>query len=394
MKGEGRWLVHGISEAVLGLASRIAEPGRGIGAGRDVQGGPSPTRTAGSGARRIDTRRVKPPASAALLAIALTACSAGAPSPVSPPSSSTPVPSSAATSTDGLPSPSPTVGGSASVRCDIFDTLLQVDRLLAGQTYEAHFLTIGGRISISIWLVDRAIDPATSAAGLGAANREAISTGLSVSYRIVDQIPCARQVFEIVNPMIVDAKYQAWYMEFIPVEAFTDLRDPTTEQLIEAVNRTGAETRGRAVPPVSPRPVSPRPATGAPATCTWTQARAGIAALEGSAPRNVAAYPIVDGGRGTGTGRSGSGDVEVEVQWDLHDRSETADAVTLQRLGWIADALACFSTRVDQLEFFVVDPSGGLVVYARVPGAQIQPGGRPLPLALIYLRHSPSGSLH
>jgi hypothetical protein len=304
-----------------------------------------------------------------------------------------PVPPSAAASTDGPASLWPTVGGSASVRCDIFDTLLQVDRLLAGQTYEAHFLTISGRMSISIWLVDRAIDPATSAASLAAANREAISTALSISYRVVDQIPCARQVFEIVNPMIVDAKYQAWYMEFIPVEAFTDLRDPTTEQLIEAVERTGADTLGRALPPVSPRPVSPQPATGASGTCTWSQARAGIAALEGSARRNVAAYPIVDGGRVIGSRGSGSGDVDVEVQWDVHDRSETTDAVTLQRLGWIADALACFSPRVDQLEFFVVDQSGGLVVYARVPGAQIQPGGRPLSLASIYVRHTPSQSL-
>lgn len=333
------------------------------------------------------------PVFAALLAIALTACSSSTPSPVSPPTGSTPVPTTAATSADGAASPSFTVGGSASVRCDIFDTLLRVDRLLAGQTYEAHFLTIGGRMSISIWLVDRAIDPATSVAGLGAANREAISTALSISYRVVDQIPCARQVFEIVNPMIVDAKYQAWYVDFIPVEAFADLREPTTAQLIDAVNRTGVETRGRALPPVSPGPVSPRPATGAPGTCTWTQARAGIAALEGSARRNVAAYPIVDGGLVTGSGGSGHGDVDVEVQWDVHDRSETTDTVTLQRLGWIADALACFSTRVDQLEFFVVDPSGGLVVYARVPGAQIQPGGRPPPRALIYLRHAPSNSL-
>jgi hypothetical protein len=49
--------------------------------------------------------------------------------------------------------------------------------------------------------------------------------------------------------------------------------------------------------------------------------------------------------------------------------------------------LSCMAPKIGQLELFVVDRAGHLVVYARVPGSLVKPGGKPPPRSAIYLRH-------
>ena len=78
--------------------------------------------------------------------------------------------------------------------------LAQVDQLLAGQDFQAHYLTIGDKFTLPVWLVDPEIDPAAPPSGLAAAGRQDQARGLSISYQLVDQIPCAQRVFDQVNP--------------------------------------------------------------------------------------------------------------------------------------------------------------------------------------------------
>jgi hypothetical protein len=260
--------------------------------------------------------------------------------------------------------------------------LTQVHQLLAGQDFEAHYLTIGGKLTLSIWLVDPQIDPATPKSGLAAADREALHRGLSLSYQVVNQIPCIQPVFDQVNPMIVDGRFQHWYKDFLPVEAFVGLHDPTTDELIAAVKATGTA-------PEEPRSaVPPAAQTSTAGSCGWSEARAAIHAYLG-ADANTAAYLIIGAGlvaqgNSTPTMRD---DVGVEVQWPVRDAAGAADPLVRERLGHVAEALACLSPAINSLEAFVVGPTGRTLVYAVVPGSIIRARLIPLPPGGIRLYH-------
>jgi len=287
------------------------------------------------------------------------------------------------------PSPTPTVPATRSPSptpepCDAAWIRIQVQQMLAGRTFEAHYLTIDDQLTLSVWLVDPEID-AAARTGLSAGNRQALETGLTLSYRIVDEIPCVAQVFENVNPMIVDSHYGSWYIDIIPVRAFVGLRSPTTADLIEAVTRSGAgPADGRRTMPPGDQPAPS-------GSCTWPQARRLLAAHLDPEPANSAAYLIVGGGIAAGS-RYGnpSTDVAVQAQIEARQDADMDDSVVMARLNLLAADLGCLSPPVDQLELFVVDGSGRLAVYARVPGALIGPDAGLLPPGMVVLYHYPA----
>lgn len=295
-------------------------------------------------------------AAAAALCVTLVGCSGQTASP-----SSAPTPAS-------TPAPSP------SFNCTAALVLAQVDQLLAGQDFEAHYLTTGDKFTLSVWLVDPEIDPATPLSGMAAADHQALTRGLSISYHLVDQIPCAQRVFDQVNPMIVDGRFQHWYKDFLPISAFVGLHDPTTDDLIAAVEATGTALE-------EPRAAVPQAAqTPAASSCGWSEARAAIHAYFG-AEDNTAAYLII-GSRLVDQGSptpNAPDDVGVEVQWPVRDTAEAADPLVRERLGHVAEALACLWPAIDSLEAFVVDPAGRTIVYAVVPGSIIRARIIPLP---------------
>jgi hypothetical protein len=286
------------------------------------------------------------------------------------------VPTPAAT-----PAPTPSASPS-SLGCTAGLVLSQVDQLVAGQDFEAHYLTIGDKFTLSVWLVDPEIDPATPASGLTAADHLALARGLSLSYQIVDQIPCARRVFDQVNPMIVDGRFQHWYKDFLPIGAFLGLHEPTTDELIAAVEAAGTALE-------EPRAELPQAAqTPAMGSCDWPQVRAAIHAYFG-ATDDTAAYLIIGARlvKQSNAAPNSPDDVGVEVQWSVRGTAEAADPVVRERLGHVAAALACLWPAVDSLEAFVVDPSGRTLVYAVVPGSVIRARTIPLPPGGVRVYH-------
>ena len=272
--------------------------------------------------------------------------------------------------------------------CAAAQVLIQVKDLLTGQDFEAHYLTIAGQLTLSVWLVDPEIDSSATDANLAANNRKALARGLSLSYQIVDQIPCVRYVFPQVNPMIVDGLFQHWYRDFLPTGAFVGLHDPTTDDLIAAVQGTGHE-------PADGRKKAPQAGQPAPVgSCDWPEAKKAVRAYLGTED-NTAAYLLI-GASPIGQNRwtpNPLDDVGVEVQWVIHDDAEAADSIVLERLGHLAQALTCLWPAIDSLEGFVVDETGQLVVYAIVPGSIIRAGAIPLPRgAVILQRVTPSAS--
>ena len=307
-------------------------------------------------------------AAAAALCMTLTGCSGQTASP-----SSAPTPA---------PTPTPSATPSPSFSCTAALVLAQVHQLFAGQDFEAHYLTIGDKFTLSVWLVDPEIDPATPLSGMAAADRQALERGLSISYQVVDQIPCAQRVFDQVNPMIVDGRFQHWYKDFLPVSAFVGLHEPTTDDLIAAVEATGTALE-------EPRATVPQSAqTSAASSCGWSEARAAIHAYLG-AEANTAAYLII-GARLVAPGNptpNSPDDVGVEAQWPVRDTAEAADPLVRERLDRVAEALACLWPAIDSLEAFVVDPAGRTVVYAVVPGSVIRARAIPLPPGGVRIYH-------
>ena len=303
-------------------------------------------------------------AAAAALCITLAACSGQTASPSS------------------APTPAPTPAPSPLLNCTAALVLAQVDQLLAGQDFEAHYLTIGDKFTLSVWLVDPKIDPTTPLAGMATADRQAVERGLSISDEIVEKIPCAQRVFDQVNPMIVDGRFQHWYRDFLPVSAFAGLHNPTTDDLIAAVEATGTALE-------EPRATVPQAArTPAASSCGWSEARAAIHAYFG-AEDNTTAYLIigarlVDQGNTTPTAPD---DVGVEVQWTVRGAAETADPLVRERLGHVAEAVACLWPAIDSLEAFVVDPAGRTMAYAVVPGSIIRARTIPLPPSSVRIFH-------
>ena len=318
----------------------------------------------------MDLDRVTSKLAAAALCLAVVGCSWQTASPSPQP---TPV---------ARPTSSPTLSPSPSLNCSAALVLAEVDQLLAGQDFEAHYLTIGDKFTLSVWLVDPDIDPATRLPGMPAADRQALERGLSISYQMVDRIPCTQRVFDQVNPMVVDGQFQHWYRDFLPVSAFVGLHDPTTDDLI-----AGVEAAGTALE--EPRATVPQAIqTPAASSCDWSEARAAIHAYFG-AEDNTAAYLIIGSGlveQGKPTPNAAD-DVGVEVQWPVRDTAEAADPLVRERLGHVAEALACLWPAIDSLEAFVVDPAGRTIVYAVVPGSIIRARTIPLPPGGVRVYH-------
>ena len=308
-------------------------------------------------------------AASAALCMTLVGCY-GQSAPISSGSTSTPAPTATPTPT---PTPLP------SSNCAASQVLAQVHNLLAGQDFEAHYLTIGDKFTLSVWLVDPEIDPATPLSGMAAADRRALERGLSLSYQMVDQIPCVQSAFDQVNPMIVDGHFQHWYKDFLPVDAFVGLHDPTTDELVAAVKATGTALEE---PRVTVPPAVHTPTAG---SCGWSDARAAIQAYFG-AEANTAAYLIIGAGLVGGNPRPTiPEDVGVEVQWTVGGAAGAADPLVRERISHVAEALACLWPAIDSLEAFVVDPSGRTIVYAVVPGSIIRARTIPLPPGSVRL---------
>lgn len=320
------------------------------------------------------TRRTRLTVAATALCAILAACSAPAEASRSPSGAGATV-----VATTSVPLPPITADPRPSAGCSPALVLDQVDDMLAGGDFEAHYLTIADKFTLSIWFVDPELDPDTPALEMASASRRALARGLSLSYRVIDVVPCAGRVFDQINPMIVDSLHRHWYKDFLPVSAFAGLHDPSTADLIAAVEATGTaleKPRGR-VPPAVP--------SRSPGSCGWSDARAAIHRYLGDTD-NTAAYLIIGAGLvPAADGSTPTEDVGVEVQWPVAARSETTDPIVRERLGHVATALACLEPPIDSLEAFLVDRAGHTAAYVVVTGVALRTPTIPLPAGSVRI---------
>lgn len=286
-------------------------------------------------------------------------------------SGNTPPPDNIVLSSDTIP-PTPAV-------CGAIDVLGQIDELLIGRTFEAHYLTTNRELTLSIWMVDPEIDPQATADNLLENNQRAARSGLMLFQEIIEHIPCIREVFVNANPMIVDRLYQGWYRDVIPIHDFPQKTDHQYDNLVNGMlssNLSYGFQRNK--------PPQPEDQVRLPDACTWSEARAAIEQNFGPERRNTAAYIIIDAPDGTVAQPEG---VLVEVQWDVQNATDLESAAILQNLDHVAEALSCLWPPVDQVETFIVDAYGQLMVFAAVPGSLIREGKIPLPPDRVLLEY-------
>lgn len=266
--------------------------------------------------------------------------------------------------TDGLQpatvpfSPAPSVILTpATSPCDPGWVLRQVDELLTGESFEAHYLTINREFILSVWLVDPQLDPAARGDAAEENSARAFLRGASISHRLAYAIPCVRELFDGINPMVVDRDYTGWYIDIIPMRAIPMIENPTDEELTEAIWRSGMEYAYRRTTHIPPG------YSAVEGSRTWLDVRAAVGEVFGPGRRNAAAYPII-----------GEGEVLVQVQWDARSDEEMTDEAIREQIGLLAEPLAGLSPPIDKLEIFIVDGEGRLRVYAQASGATIRGG--------------------
>jgi hypothetical protein len=241
-----------------------------------------------------------------------------------------------------------------------------VDEMLAGSEYEAHYLTLNHQLTLSIWLVEPGLNPEASGDDLKANNRLALRRGVSLAQQVTRQIPCARQLFVNINPMIVDEHYNSWYISIIPLHTLLlmeDLDEADRESAIEKMEIEFATQRR--IPPPKVGPDHPADA------CAWQEARDNIQSLWGAERRNTAAYILIGDQTVSPSNRDANHSALVQAQWDVQTPEEMEVETIRKNLGQLSAALGYLSPPVDMLEVFIVDEQGQLLVYAAVPGEAI-----------------------
>lgn len=265
--------------------------------------------------------------------------------------------------------------------CSPDEVLHQVDMMLAGSTFEAHYLTINRQLVLSIWLVDPELDPDASEGDILENSRQAFLLGASISHEVAWQIPCTGEVFEGINPMIVDRDYNSWYVDIIPMRALLQVEHPTDEELVASIERSGMEIAYlRRTSPQGGEHAAPEDA------CTWPEARAEIQEFFGAERRNAAAY-LISGYQAASGYTSLPPQVFVQIQWDVTTPEEADDRILLDNIERASKPLSCLSPPVDRVEIYIVDEDGQLLVFGLIPGKFIREQIFPLPVDQISLVH-------
>ncbi|MBN1797932.1 MAG: hypothetical protein JW822_05125 [Spirochaetales bacterium] len=255
-------------------------------------------------------------------------------------------------SQSGLPATEQSADTVSANECKAADILPQVDALLAGHTFESHYLIIRNQFVLSIWLVIPELDPCATKNEVAANSRLAFVKGIRICHIVASQIPCVREVFNAINPMIVDKRYNCWYRDIIPLQNLPADQSPSDEELIQAVTRRDMKySYSRTIPPRM------QDYADILDTTAWKEFRASIQRILCKKPGrcNCAAYPMYLNDY-----------CIVQVYWQALTEKDLTDTYALECMTQIAQSFATISLAITRLEMSVVNNDGKLAVYGKV----------------------------
>ncbi len=260
--------------------------------------------------------------------------------------------------------------------CKAADILPQVDALLTGFTFESHYLIIRNQFVLSIWLVMPELDSYATKDEVAANSRLAFVKGLRICHTVALKIPCVREVFSAINPMIVDEKYNCWYRDIIPLRNLPLEENPSDDELVQsAIRRDMKYSYSRTVAP------NIKNYADIPGISAWKEFRKSIRQLlcRGPGRCNAAAYPMFL-----------KDYCIVQVYWEVSTEKDLEDSYVFERMAQIAQSFAGIELPIARLDMSMVNDDGKLTVFGKIDGYAFHVGADILSLKNeIHIYHMP-----
>jgi len=238
------------------------------------------------------------------------------------------------------PSSTPTQRPSPTPSCDLQEAIHLVKETVQYEENAVHFLDIAGTASLAVWYVDPELTPRPSAEVLAAQLEQAKLRAVEVAARANAASPCVSQLFDVINPIVVDSQYQGWFSGQLAPRYIPSPDDLSSEELASAAGsfRVGYE-----------RTSLGHSFSGG--NCRWPEARDRLQSHFSSERELVSFYFVVD-----------DLGAHVWVQWD-----GPADMIMMTvNLGNVFLALDCFSPEAEII-FIIVDEGGVAQLMGVVP---------------------------
>lgn len=241
----------------------------------------------------------------------------------------TPTPTSTAT-----PRPS------ATPSCDLDATLRTIKAMIPYDEYAVQFSNIAGTASLLVWYVDPELEPYPSTDRLQEELKGAILRAALLSTQVKAASPCTEKLFDVINPVVVDEKYQGWFSGQIrPTDLFGG-----PEYTKEEISYIADAFQVGYLRTTLKHPYQK-------GSCDWTEARDRLQSHFAADRELVTFYFVIDD--------VGS---NVWVQWD-----GPADPIFgTVNLGNVFLALDCFSPNAN-IFYLIVDENGIVQQFGVVP---------------------------
>ncbi|HSG45462.1 MAG TPA: hypothetical protein VLA72_20130 [Anaerolineales bacterium] len=242
----------------------------------------------------------------------------------------------------------PTVTPSPVPACNAVDVLKNIKANIPYKEFEVYFNTIEGLTFLTIWYVDPEIDPDSSSEDVDQNAMIAMRNAAITSLQLTQLDSCIADLFDAVNPIVVDSNYNGWFSAQVDPNNLPDSDDPSESELssIEASFVIGYSREN------VPVPLPPAP-TG---SCTWQETRTKIQQHFSAERENVMFSFVIDD---VGT--------NVWAQWD----GPTGFLATVSILN-IAMELDCLHPSPTQLIMIVVNEQGKVGMIAILPEIGIE----------------------
>lgn len=244
--------------------------------------------------------------------------------------------------------------------------LPEVRLLLPNRESQAHLITIARDYVLALYLCDPTLDRGAAGDAVAYNTRRAVLYGARQAQAIVRRLPCIASLCTAINPMVVDAAQNVWYIDILPMGTLTALTAPDDEELLAAVTRQSAEYSYRR---------NQRVQGDQAAAARWEQTREKLASVIVDTPERLdwAAYRLCFNHESL-----------VQVYWEVFTPDEGEEARVLARADGLKTALAdCLP---DKLEIYLTDPEGRTRAFGTLERARLETSGPIEPKSFILHR--------
>ena len=224
--------------------------------------------------------------------------------------------------------------------CDADSLLKGLKTAVPYDEFAVHYNEIEETRSLLVWFVDPEINP-TAVGGEIQTNLDlALTHAAELSQQIRAQFPCVTELFDVINPIVVDQMYTGWFSGTLDSTIIPNEEALTSAEIDQLVDKFSVGYLLEALP-------GPIPA----GSCNWPSVRESLQNHFSPERQNVAFYFVVD-----------DFGANVWAQWD----GPTDPIFMMTSLMNVMMELECFIPTAN-LIFIVVDEEGTTGLVGVVP---------------------------